>query len=152
MDAREVGLGIKTFERLPTATLHQRKQALALHFSGYVDTGNLQDRREQIDQAHQVPNLFVRDGLFQRQLEDERHVQRRVVNEEAMSLFAMLPQTLTVVANDDDQRLVVQVVFLQELDQAAYLLVVKSNFTVVGLRFVSRAVRGRRAVRMVRVK
>src|SRR5438552_17505462 len=86
-----------------------------------------------------------------RQMNDERYMQRGVVNKEAVSLLSMLTQTLAVISAEDDQCVVVQALGLERSNQPPHLRVGKGDFPIVGVIFVFSGIRGERTVRVVRM-
>src|ERR1019366_4028520 len=82
----------------------------------------------------------------------ERHVDRLVVHEEAVLLFAMIAQSFAMIRKQDDGRAVVQLGRLEAFQEAADDLVAVGNLAVV--RRVGGKTRGRRIrrVRFVQVQ
>ena len=60
------------------------------------------DGRHQINRTHLVFNDFARVDFRPRH--DERHVQSRIVEENAVRHFPVFSEALSVIADDDDQR------------------------------------------------
>ena len=83
-----------------------------------------------------------------RQLDDERHVHRRVVEEQAVLLLAVIAETLAVIGQQHDRRLLVEGRRAQPIEQASDDLVRVSDLAVV--RFVRRETR-RRGIGFVRL-
>ena len=81
-------------------------------------------------------------------LDDQRDSERFFVSEHAVPRFAVVAEPLAVVGRQDDRRLVVELVRLEVLDEAADEFVDVRNLAVVRLeRFKTR----RRCVRRVRL-
>ncbi len=82
---------------------------------------------------------------------DQRNVDSRVIDKEAMLFFAMLAQRLSMIAEHDDGSAVIKPVLLQPGDQAPQFVIGVGDFAVIGMRAVLRAKRLRRIVRTVRI-
>ena len=83
--------------------------------------------------------------------DNQRNVQRRVVDKEPVRFFAMLTQAFAMISAQDDQGLVVKALRLEELQNSAYLGIGKSDLAVVWLRAELRVVRCGRLVGGVRI-
>src|ERR1700751_1696389 len=68
-------------------------------------------------------------------------MQRRVVDEETGRLLAVLAQPLPMISTKNDQRVLVQALFLQEAQQAANLSIGESDLSIVRMRFVLLTIR-----------
>src|SRR5256885_2735930 len=77
-------------------------------------------------------------GLAERRADDERDVGDAVVDEESVGAFSMFAQALAVIAHDDDDRAVVELMGLQRGDETRKLTVGEGDFPVVGMSLVSR--------------
>ena len=86
-----------------------------------------------------------------RRVHDERHAHRALVDEEAVLRFAVLVETLTVIADHHDDGAVEQTARLERLHDAPDLRVGERNLTLIRLIRIAPAVRLRRLVRRVRV-
>ena len=85
-----------------------------------------------------------------RTVEDERNTGRCFVDEKAVRQFAMFTEHLTMVGDDDDQRLVETAIGAKRVDQAADLCVRARDFGVVRAIPRSREARLHRFGRFVR--
>src|SRR5437879_1925096 len=86
-----------------------------------------------------------------RQMDDERYMQRGVVNKEAVSLLSVLTQTFAVISAEDDQCVLVQALGLEKSNQPPHLRVGKGDLPLIGAIFVFSGIRGGRTVRIVRI-
>ena len=84
-------------------------------------------------------------------MNDERHMQRGVVDEESVSFFSVLAQAFAMIAAQDDQSVAVQAFCFKKADQASDLRIGKSNFAIVRTIFVFRVIRRGRTIRIVRI-
>src|SRR5216684_2543183 len=84
-------------------------------------------------------------------MDDHRHVQRRIVDEEAMSLLSMLAQAFAMISREYDQSVVIKPFCLQERDYAPKLRVREGNLTVVQPILILLAIRRRGLVRVMRI-
>ncbi len=87
----------------------------------------------------------------ERRSDQEGDVRHAVVNEEAVSALAMIPEALPVIAHDDEDRAVVDAERLQLRDEAPDLAVGKGNLAVIRTFLVARRERLGRPVRRVRI-
>ena len=129
VQARQKGLSVQgaVFARL--FCLHQGKQVVTLHLSGNIYFQFLQHGRHQVGKIHQAGHDPRR--LCARQVNDERHMQRGVVDEEAVVFLSVLAQALAVIAAEHDHGVLVQAFGFQEVNQAPDLRVRESDFPVV---------------------
>src|SRR5438477_11776197 len=80
-------------------------------------------------------------------MNEEWDVKRGVVHEEAMGFFPMFSQAFPMVTAEHDERVLVQILHFEEMNQASYLRVRKRNFAIVGMIPVFVSIRSRRAIR-----
>ena len=79
----------------------------------------------------------------------ERHMQGGVVDEEAVSFFAVLAQTFAVISAEHDQGVRIQAFRFQKSNQPSDLRVGESDLPVVRAVLVFGGVRSRRTIRIV---
>src|SRR6476660_6469891 len=84
-----------------------------------------------------------------RQLDEQRHMDRGVIKENAVSQFPMLTQRLAVVGCYDDERIVVQPLAPQIIQELAYDIVHVGDCSVIRLFGILAAERFRRIVGVV---
>ena len=149
VQARQKGLRVEgaVFARLFCPD--EREQVVTLHLSGNIDFQFLQHGRHQVGKIHQVRHEPGRPCA--RQMNDERHVQRGVVDEEAMGFFSVLAQALAVIAAENDHGVLIQAFGFEEMNQASHLRIGESDFSVVGTVLVFGRIRGRGMIGIVRI-
>ncbi len=106
--------------------------------------GEARERGRQVDEAHRRlhhPRLELPGGAQQ-----QRHVEGRLVEEEAVGHLAVLAQPLAVVGGHRHHRLAVQALDAELLQDAPHLLVHGGDLAVVGAAGVARGPGGRRGV------
>ena len=143
-------LGIRIEPEIARGPGHQRHERASVDRSLQRNAQQLEERRRQIDRTHgrvNAPALSEAGGRRDR----ERHVQDRVVHEEPMRALGVLAETLPVIADDRDNRLLEQASSLEESDQSPDLRIDERDFARVRPAREPRAVRLRRVVRRVRV-
>jgi hypothetical protein len=99
------GLGVLRQVDRASATLEGSQQVGSLR---RLDTGEPEDRqhrRHDVDVAN-GPGIGHARGEHARQAPEERHADRRVVDEDAVRRLAVLAEALAVVGGEDDQRIV----------------------------------------------
>ena len=118
-----------------------------MQLAGHRRLREIQQRRHQIDVLHQVGDAAsaARVALL---LDDERDVDRFVVHEQPMLLFAVIAEAFAVIRQQHDGRSVVELVRFQIANQPADDLVAVGDLAVV--RRELRKPLGRR-VRLVRL-
>src|SRR3989475_5927926 len=84
-------------------------------------------------------------------MNDERNMQRRIVDEEPMRLLAMLAEAFSVIAAEDNQCALLQTFVLQKFKQTSNLCVRECDFAIIRTISVFFAVRSWRAIGIVRV-
>ena len=80
----------------------------------------LERRRQDVDAADRVGHAPPRHRVVRRP-DQQRHVHRRLVDEEAVRAFAVLAEALAVIAHDDDDGSIGEVVRVEIGEQAADL-------------------------------
>ena len=139
---RKVGLGI---ERL-TAPIGA-KEVATVEPRGIERPQSAEHRRHHVSQAHRIGRCAhaPRDA---RTCEDERHAERRVVQQDSVRRFAMLAERFAVIGGCDDERLLGP----ERVQQPADLIVRVRDLAVVRRRRESRSKRFGRLVRVMRVE
>jgi hypothetical protein len=127
--------------------LEHRLERAAAQIAGARRLHQVEDRRHQVDVLHQVRDPASRAGVALL-LDDERHVDRLVVDEQAVLLLAMIAESFAVIRHQHDRRTVVELMRLQVLHQAADDFVAVRDLAVVGR---VRREACRRCVRLVRL-
>ena len=84
-------------------------------------------------------------------MNDERHVQRGIVDEEAVGFLAVLSQALAMIAAENDHSVFIQAFGFQETNEPSYLRICEGDFTVVGTVLVFGRIRGRGMIGIVRI-
>ena len=116
-----------------------------------LHSGQAGQGRGHRDRLHRRRHPAGPDSASRGRFHDQRNVDGRVVDEEAMLFFAVLAQRLSVIAEHDDRGAVVKLVLLQPGDQASQFVVGVGNFAVIRMRAVLGAKGLRRIVRTVRI-
>ena len=113
--------------------------------------GQVEHRRHDVDvlddRVHPAAGAFTSGRL-----DDQRDSDRFLVGEQAVPGFAVVAEPFAVIGRQDDRRLVVELVRLEVLDEAADELVDVSNLAVVRLERVEPRWRRVRRVRLVEVQ
>ena len=91
----------------------------------------IENRRHEIDELHDGLDPSSR-ALARRLLDDERDVDRVVVDEEPVLLLAVIAESFAVVRHENHGRLVVELMGLQIVQQPADDLVRVGDLAVVG--------------------
>ncbi len=131
---------------LPRA-LDERPQGPSAEVSGKRRLHKIQNRGHDVDVLHDVADPASRAGVAGR-LDDQRNVNRFVVEKQAVLLLPVIPEAFAVIGEQDDGGAVVQLVRLQVLNQTADDFVAVGDLAVVWR--VLREALGRR-VRFVRL-
>jgi hypothetical protein len=133
-DARILGLGVKlTDGRLDVCPAHAAgpaQQIPSFHRRRHGDTRGAEHRRCDIRETHGVVMLRGSDAGYRH---NQRHPQRRVVEQHAVGPLAVIPETFAVVAGDDHERPVTQRVRIEPRQDARDLRVGIPNLAVVAL-------------------
>ena len=129
---------------------HHCGERLALHFFRYRQSGFLQDGGSHIHQTHTRIDPSAR-AMRGRQLEQQGHVQRFVVEKDSVGVLAVRAQRLTVVGHHRNQGFVVKTVLADLVQQFAHGRVGIGDFAVIRLRSKPRLKRRWRIVRIVRI-
>src|SRR6266849_8327671 len=125
---------------------------MALHLRWNVHFKWLEYSRHQICQTYKIGHNYARRSTWRmpaRQMNDERHMQRRVINKEPVSFFSVLAQAFPMIPAQDNQRIGIQALGLKKSNQTPDLRVRKRNLSIVRAIFVLFAVRSGRAIRVV---
>ena len=109
----------------------------------------IEDGRQDVDVAHRIGDDAWREDL--RREEDERHVQRALVGEQAMRRFAVLAARLSVIAGHDDERAAGRAVAKNRIEKRREGGVGGGDFAEVRIRRESRPERFGRRIRKVRL-
>src|SRR6202022_1320202 len=75
------------------------------------------DRRKDVHEPHGGPGSLPR-GAPVRELEQERHPQGFPIEKQTVLVFAVIPQALPMVGEQDDERTVVETASLQERQES----------------------------------
>ena len=132
--------------RQPAGPVEERLERTAAEIPRYRRLDELEDRRHQVDVLDQIGDAPSRARVALL-LDDQRHVHRFLVHEQAVLLLAVVAEAFAVIREQDDRRSVVELMRFQIPDQLADDLVAVRHFAVV------RHVLGeplRRRVRLVR--
>jgi hypothetical protein len=111
--ARVTRLGIGQ-DLVVTRSVHRVEQAPPPQSRGDRQSEKIEHRRHHIDETSQPLHVaaLARPGCAN----DQRHAQGRVVEEDSVVRLPVLVESLTMVADDDDQRRIVELV-LAEIGQ-----------------------------------
>ena len=126
-------------------TPDRREQILSFHRLGRRDARGVEQRWRQIREAGR---LVARRGRLAGRGDDQRHPQRRVVEQHAVRALAMVAQSFAVIAGNDDDGTSHQPARAERVEQARELRVGVCDLAVVRRRG-PRAELGRRIVRGV---
>ncbi|MCJ7588807.1 MAG: hypothetical protein MUQ00_13040, partial [Candidatus Aminicenantes bacterium] len=96
------------------------------------DMRRVEDRRKNIDVAHDLPDLQVGLSVFY----DERDMGLFRVQAIAVSLVAPLSELLTVIRSDNDKGILVKIAPAQFFEKFADLLVSEPDFSVIEAEFL----------------
>src|SRR5258708_27860253 len=86
-----------------------------------------------------------------RQFDDKRNVNGGVVNKEAVLMLAVLCESFAVIAHEQNQAAIINLITFEPLDQAAEFMVGISNLSVVEVALILAAVRLGRIIRAMRI-
>ena len=145
--ARVHRLGVHRLLGKAAATVKQRLQRPAAQVAGRRRLHQIEDRRHDIDVLHHGGDAAPRTDV-RLLLHDERHVNRFVVDEEAVLLLAVIAEPFAVIRQHDHRRAVVQLVRLEIFHEPSDDLVGIGDLAVVR-RVCGEALR--RRVRLVRL-
>ena len=145
--ARVHRLGVHRLLGKAAATVKQRLQRPAAQVAGRRRLHQIEDRRHDVDVLNDVGDApaCARVAFL---LDNQRHVDRFVVDEEPVLLLAVVAEPFSVIRQQDDRRPVVQLMRLQVLDQESDDFVGVRDLSVVGRVFRKTF---RRRVRLVRL-
>src|SRR5271168_4866343 len=102
--------------------------------------------RSDRNRLHRTP-LSPRPKAFSsRRFHDQRNTDGRVVNEKAVLLLAVLAERLAVIAEKNDETVIIKLIALQPREQATEFAVGIGDLPVVGMTAVLRGKRLRRIV------
>ena len=113
-----------------TVTLEHGLERSTAQVAGHGRLREIENRRNEIyvlDDVADAPACAGAAGL----LYDQRHVDRLVVHEESMLLFAVIAQPFAVIRQQDNRRTIVELVRLQIANQPADDFVRVRNLAVV---------------------
>ena len=146
MESRVNRFGIRAEAELLPGPGHQRHDARALELFPGLDAEQVQRRRQDVDAPHRVGHAPTRHRV-ERRTNQERHVQGRLIHEEAVRAFAMLAEALAVIAHHDDHGVPREVVRVEVREQAAHLRIDEGDLADVRVTRIARRERLRRLVR-----
>src|SRR5713226_9178112 len=142
----------------PCLIIGQRRTEQSMRLKVYVDrivrifhVGQLQKRRGHGRGLHGLATSASRNAAPNRRFHDQRHMHRGVVHEEAMLIFAVLPERLAMIAECDDQRRIIKVVLFEPCHQVTELVIRVGDLAIVEVAAVLGAVGFWRIVGAVRV-
>src|SRR5207244_7156981 len=115
--ARVVRLRIDLPLRTAVQKREQRLTDAAASF-GSGRRGAIENRRKDIDELNRRADGHSRFCLM-RQLDHQRDLELLAINEDCMFLFAMIAEAFAMIGEQDDQRLVVDTLLLQIIDELA---------------------------------
>ncbi|MFO0980451.1 MAG: hypothetical protein U1E76_01690 [Planctomycetota bacterium] len=98
--------------------------------SGALDVDRGEHGRHHVDQPHDARLALLRGHA--RAAEDEGHVQRRLVDQMAMGVLAVLAQALAVVGGDHHHRVLELAARAQMIEQATQLVIEECDLAIVG--------------------
>ncbi len=128
--------------------VHQWEKRLRLHRRGSRNPGRLQQRRCHLRQSHPLLNSLSTEPL-RRKLQQQRNMDRLVVQKHSVPLFPMLAKSFPMVGGDGDDRVLIQAVLPQYLDKTADNRVRVGNLAVVRLGGIVGFEGLRRVIRIV---
>ncbi len=141
VQAGQKGLGVQSAVFARLFCPDEREQVLTLHLSRNIYFQFLKHGWHQVGKIHQAGHDPGRRRT--RQMNDERNVQRGVIDEEAVGFLAVLAQTFAMIAAENDHGVVIQSFGFQEMNEASDLRIRESDLTVVGTVFVFGCIWGR---------
>ena len=134
---------------------HQRHEArcLKLFLDGVLHSRKLEHRWAYLNRFNCVSNALRGQARAFCRLHDERDVHGRIVDEETVLFFAVLSKGFAVIAEENDQRIVIEVVggMLEPGEEPTQLAVRVGDFALIGLLRILRAERFGRVIGAVRV-
>ena len=131
MVVRIVGLAVGGQLRLVPTTADQGEETSSLNPVIHPQTGQLEDGRGDVHAPDLFPDHLAlpgRAGSF----DDERNPHGGVIEEHAVTRLAVLPQTLSVIAGEDEKRPIVEPMPFQIPDQVADQRVDVGHLAIVG--------------------
>ena len=129
----EACLGVLRDVRRRHAPLKGRQQVEALRRLAAGKPEDGEDRRHDVDVPH-GPVVRGARGEGGRQTPDQRHVDRRIVDEDPVRRLPVLPEALAVVGGEDDERVVEQPVLPQPVDDPPHAAIGLGDLRVVRCR------------------
>ncbi len=150
LQQRHEGLGVGGGLLRLGATPKRRGQAPARERAlGRGQPGELEHGREEIDEPYRA--LEAASLRNPRRAHQERHVQRRLIGEEAVQALLVLAEPFAVVGEDDERRVVAEPERAERVLEAAEELVGPRHLAVVGTPCVAGGVGLGRLVGIVRL-
>ena len=150
MKPRVDRLGVRGEAELLFRAGHQRHDAGAFEELRRRHAEQLERGRQEVDAADGIGDAPPRHRV-ERRPNQQRHVHRRLVDEEAVRALAVFAEALAVIAHDDDDGVLGEMVRVEIGEQAADLRIDERDLADVGMAGVARLERLRRIVRRVRV-
>ena len=150
MEARVDRLGVRSEAELALRARHERHDARPLETIRRLDPDELQRGRQDVDAADGVRDAASGHRIVRRP-NHQRHVHRRLIDEEAVRPLAVLAEALAVIAHHDDDRVAREIMIVEIREQTADLRVDERDLADVRPAGVARLERLRRRVRRVRV-
>src|SRR5207244_3496561 len=86
-----------------------------------------------------------------RRFHDQRNVHRRVISEESVLVLSVFAERFAVVAEHNNEAVIVELTVLQPTDQSPQLMISVSDLSVIQVLLILPTIRFRRIVRTVRV-
>src|SRR5260370_11641259 len=135
--------------------VEQRHEAccLELLLNRVFHACQLEYRWSDLNGFHGVSDALCSQARVLRRFQKERDTHGRIVDEEAVFFFAVLSKGFAVIAEEDDQGIVIEAVggLLEPGEEPSQLAVRVGDFALIGLLRVLRAERFGRVIRTVRV-
>ncbi len=125
-------LGIRGDPEIVGGAVEERDEAVALGVLFRIETEQIDDRRNRVDQ----PDLCVDRGVgldFSRKGHEKRDAGRLVVDRPGVSVFIMIAKPLAETGSEHNESLVADAQLGQLVEDAAHLLIHEGQFCCVGI-------------------
>src|SRR5262249_50781905 len=129
------GLRVDWLVPKPTGSIQQWLEGAAAQASRYRGFRELENRRDHVDELHDVGEPLAAAGAAGL-LHDEWHVNRFIVDEQAVFLLAVIAEAFTVIREENNRRAIVELVGFQVSDQTTDDFIRIRDFAIVRLVFV----------------
>src|SRR6185295_7634239 len=129
------------------------RQGHAVETGGSLDSGEREEGRHDVDQADRRSDPAAGEPAV-RELEDQRHLERLAIEQDAVLLLAVIAEPLAVIGKEHDDGPIVETQALELVEEPADDSVRRRDLAVVSVRIAGAERLGRlvRRMRLVEVK